>query len=307
MRLQILVVLVVLAVPAHAQAPEPTLSITSGSDTVVVSREADTTLRLTVTFQSENPLDQLSARQVRLSHSTTPDGWRISLDPQVLDVMGPDDSRQVTATITLGATARQSEAPVTFTARLVPRGQEGTPTFDPAAEDSVQVTLKRDDPRTREVLEGVGAWIWVILGALALLSVVLAIVLSRQSRAAVALRSDVRRAVVAPGRSVAVPLTVENLTRVEDTVVFHVAPVRPGWAAALPVPELPLDGRRREELHLVVTAPKDATVGSTQQVGVSAHSAQNPRRVAEWVVEVVVGDTEARRAAGDTTPADEME
>ncbi len=306
-RLLLLALLVLLIPLAAGQgAPAPTVALDAAAETVVVDRETQHTLTMTVRFESENPFDGLQARQIRLDHTPTPTGWSIELSPRQVSLMS-GQSAAVTATITLGAQAVQSETPVTFSAKLVPRGLEETPlgaAIDPEAEGTAQVVLKREDPLTREVLESVGPWIWVVLGGAALIAVILAVVLARGNKATVLMQTSTPRATVAPGRSVAIPIDVENLLRSEDTIVFHVAPVPDGWAASLPVPELPLDGKRREELHLVVTAPKNAAKGTEVAVGLTASSARSPGRMAELVVRVLVGSTEARKAAGDITPAD---
>ncbi len=307
-RLLSLALFMLLMVPLVAAqgAPAPTVTLAAPETPVIVDRESDHTFSMTLRFESDNPFDGLQPREFRIEHSTTPAGWSMQIEPRQV-TLAAGESESIAVTVTLGAGAEESEVPVTFTAKLVPRGAEGTPLgafIDPEAQGTAQVTLKREDPLTREVLEGVGPWIWVVLGAAALIAVVLAFVLARSNKPTVAMQTTSPRATVAPGRSVAVPVTVENLLRTEDTVVFHVAPVPAGWAASLPVPELPLDGKRREELHLVVTAPKDAPLGTDVAVGLSAGSARNPGRIAELVVHVIVGDTEAKKAAGDTTPAD---
>lgn len=307
-RLLSLALLILLMAPLVAAqgAPAPTVTLTAPETPVIVDREEDRTFTMTVRFDSENPFDGLQPRQIRIEQTVTPAGWSVRVSPNQV-TLASGESATVTATVTLGAGAVQSETKVTFTAKLVPRGAEGTPLgafIDPEAQGTSEVTLKREDPLTREVLEGVGSWIWVVLGAAALVAVILAFVLARGNKPTVVMQTHSPRATVAPGRSVAVPVTVENLLRAEDTILFHVAPVPAGWAASLPVPELPLDGKRREELHLVVTAPKDAPRGTEVSVGLSASSARNPGRIAELVVKVVVGDSEAKKAAGDTTPAD---
>ncbi len=301
-----LLVLFMVPLVAGQGAPAPTVTLVASESPVLVDRETDHVLTLQVTFESTTPFDSLQPRQIRIDHTATPAGWSIQISPRQVDLLA-GESATITATVTLGAQAVQSETQVTFSARLVTRGAEGTPlgaAIDPEAVGTADVTLKREDPLTREVLESVGPWIWVVLGGAALVAVILAIVLARGNKATIVMQTHSPRASVAPGRSVAVPVTVENLLRSEDTVIFHVAPVPDGWAASLPVPELPLDGRRREELHLVVTAPKGAPTGTQVAVGLSASSARSPGRIAELVVHVVVGDSDAKKAAGDTTPAD---
>lgn len=308
--LALLVATIIAAPAALAQgAPPPTVTIEASQETLVVSRESQATLTVTVTYASQNPLDDdAMGRSVELEAGALPAGWSAAIEPRIINGVNDGAAARFTVTITLGAQARQSEQTLALTAKVsnagFPGGTPVTEVVDPEATANAQVTLKRDDPLTREVLENVGGWIWALLGGLAILAVVLAVVLARSNRPVVSLSTGVKQAQVAPGRSVAIPVTVENLTSVEDTVIFHVAPLGGGWAASLPVPELPLDGRRREDLHLVVTAPPDARPGDAVQVGLTALGAQNPKRPAELVVDVTVSDTPARRAAGDTTPAD---
>ncbi len=307
MRRSLLLAFVLLLLPAaSAQGQiDPTITVQASADEVIVSREETSTFTLTIAFDSENPFDQGSPRSVALNTPTLPDGWVASYSATSFQMLAGD---RVTVTVTVGLSAgvEESQQTMAFTATVQSRSGQPIPGDTPVTSQPVQVTLQREDPLAREVLEGIGPWIFLVLGGLAALAVVLAVVLARNNRAVVALHSTVRHASVAPGRSVAVPVTVENLTSNEDTVLFHVAHVKEGWAASLPVPELLLAGRRREELHLVITAPKNAKVGDTARVGVTAHGAQNPRKVAELVVEMVVGDTDARKAAGDTTFADQQ-
>ncbi len=302
-------VALLLAPAAQAQQADPEVTVTASAAEVVVNRDATSSFTLQVSFTSDNPIDSEQAnnpRTVVLNTPTLPDGWVAQYSPGTSYQLTSGQVQTVTVTVGLAASVEESSQVMSFTATVQGRGGPALPGNQPVTSDPVQVTLQREDPLTREVLEGIGPWIFLVLGGLAVLAVILAVILARNNRAVVALHSNVHVANVGPGRSVAVPVSVENLTSNEDTILFHVARVRDGWAASLPVPELLLEGRRREELHLVITAPKDAQPGDTTRVGITAHGAQNPRKVAELVVEMHVGDTAERVAAGDTTFADEQ-
>lgn len=294
---------VLLMLPLAAAQGQASLELSASTETLVVSRESSADLELRVVLRSDNPFDTLQPREVRIETGQTPPGWIVRVTPERQDAP-VDTPITFTVQVDLTTQATESEVPVTFTAILVPRGAEDTPIggqIDPETESApVTVTLKREDPLTREVLENVGPWIWVGLGVLAVAVLVLAVVLTRGNKPTVDLSSRVKGAMVAPGRSVAIPVTVENLSSVDDTVVFHVAPMPTGWAASLPVPELALDGKQSEELHLVVTSPPDASIGEVVSVGISANGVQNPKRVAELVVDVKVVHAKAVQAAGGT-------
>jgi hypothetical protein len=82
---------------------------------------------------------------------------------------------------------------------------------------------------------------------------------------------------------------VQNIGGTHDTVLLRVAELPAGWAAFLPVVELPLGPGRSEELDLVVIAPADAAAGTRQQILVTATGSQNPRRPASLRFDVRVG------------------
>lgn len=312
MRSLLVVALIALLLAPAAQAQnqaDPVPTVEASATEVVVNRDDTSSFTLTISYTSQNPFDSPEAnnpRTVILNTPTLPDGWVAQYSPGTSFQLSAGEEQTVTVTVGLAASVEESTQVMSFTATVQGRAGLAVPGNEPVTSDPIQVTLQREDPLTREVLEGIGPWIFLVLGGLAALAVVLAVVLARNNRAVVALKSNVNVANVAPGRSVAVPVSVENLTSNEDTILFHVARVRDGWAASLPVPELHLEGRRREELHLVITAPKDARPGDNTRVGITAHGAQNPRKVAELVVDMQVGDTSEKIAAGDTTFADQQ-
>ncbi len=276
---------------ATAQTPEAsTLSVTSGGHgTVSVEEPAD--LQFTVTFESQNPLDTQNPRDIHLELDALPAGWTASIDPQSLSMVS-GASQTVTVTVAVSTQHTGDGADVTLRALLVPYGLNPVPgvgeAFDPAAtaEDSARVTV--DESLTRGLLEGLGNWIWFLLVAILALAGLAGKLIADARRQCVAMVASKTQVELAPGKNIAVPISVENLCRSEDTVVFHVASVAKGWSASLPVPELDLDGGATEEMQLIIAAPKDAVPGETQVVGLSAHSAQAPRRVAEAVITITV-------------------
>lgn len=246
----------------------------------------------TVRFDSQNPLDAQNARTLRLTVTGAADGWIYQLDTTDLELTAGSEAR-VTVQVAVSGDAEADETTVNLRAQLVPQSplaQVPTlgPLVDPAAEDTASVTVERQDATTRQVLETLGPWVYVIAAALIVAIVVLVKVLSDARRSLVALELDTERFTVKAGQSVAVPITVRNLGRTEDTVVFHVMTVAKGWAANLPVPELDLEGEQEEELHLIIYVPKEAESGTEQTIGVTAHSAAAPKRIAEAVVHVTV-------------------
>lgn len=290
----LLVFLVLLGLPVAAQSPDAgSVSVSVTPEEVVASVEEPATFDIVVGFTSENPLDGQQTRRVDVEVTGTPAGWSVVLDRSRVD-LSPGGSATVTATVSINVNAEADDADLVVTATLYPRGLNDVPgvgtTVDPADTADASVTVLREDPLTREFVEAVGGWLWILLGAGVVLAIVAAKLVFDTRRTAVKLHAKTTEVAVEAGGRVAVPLRVENLTRSEDTVVFHVAPMPDGWSAHLPVPELDLDGQQSEELHLIIQAPTDAPPDAREVVGVSAHSAQAPKRVAELVITAVVQD-----------------
>ena len=100
--------------------------------------------------------------------------------------------------------------------------------------------LKLDNSATRNVIEAVGPWIYLIL-LLLVAAVLVAVGLSVAARRTlVRLVSDARELPVPPGGRVSFPFRAEGLAREQDTLLLQVSAVQEGWAAFLPVPELVL-------------------------------------------------------------------
>ncbi|MGB1586027.1 MAG: hypothetical protein ACPHID_03145 [Thermoplasmatota archaeon] len=291
MRLLWLVCLLALTASVAAQAPEgATVTVTPGTAASASLDEAGSA-EFTVRFDSQNPIDAQQARSLRLSVSGAADGWTYQLDTTDLELTAGSESR-VTVRVAVSGDAEAESSTVTLLAQLVPQGLNAVPTvgplLDPAAEGTGSVTVERDDSTTRQVLEVLGPWVYVIAAALIIAVIVLVKVMADARRTLVALETREGPVTIKPGQSIAIPVTVRNLGRTEDTVVFHVMTVAQGWAASLPLPELDLDAEQEEELQLIVHAPEDATSGSEQTIGVTAHSAAAPKRVAEAVITVHV-------------------
>lgn len=297
--LLVLVVLLGLAPTAEAQSADAgTVSVSVSQQQLVASVEESAAFDVDVSFTSDSPLDSAQDRTVLVEVTGAPEGWSAVLDRSRLS-MGPGDTERVTVTVSITVNAEADDADLVVTASLLPRGINSVPqgsTLDPADTADASVTVLREDPLTREVVEAVGAWLWLLLAAGLVLAIVSVKLVYDTRRVAVRLHAKTTEVAVEAGSRVAVPLRVENLTRVEDTVVFHVAPMPDGWAAHLPVPQLDLDGGQSEELHLIIQAPADAPPGAREVVGISAHSAQAPKRAAELVIAAVVQEDDGHRA-----------
>ena len=276
----------------QAQAPEgATVVVTPGAVTHA-SLDDPGSVTFTVSFDSPNPIDGQNARTIRVSTSGAPSGWTYALSESDLQLTSGGQAT-VTVQVAVSADAEAGEAQVNLLAQLVPQSpltQIPTlgPILDPAAQDQASATIERQDSTTREVIEAVGPWLYVILAALVIAILIAVKVVLDGRRILVALETDGHDVHIGPGKAVAVPVSVRNLGRSEDTIVFHVMTVAKGWAASLPVPELDLGPDASEELQLIIHAPKDAEPGSQQSIGITAHSGAAPRRIAEVVVRVHV-------------------
>ncbi len=292
--------LLLLAASAFAQVPSPapSVEVSASPSEVDVSVEAPAEISIAVENTSPatgTPLDQ--PRTVLLEVTGAPDGWTASVSPASLQLAaGENGTARLTIAVATGAS--DGDIALTVTAKLLPLGASAIPgvgpAVDPEATATASVQAHRDDPVTRDILETIGPWIYVLL--LAFLAAVLLsvrfVVASR--RVTVALRSDQSEVTVFPGGRAAAPLVVQNLTKEEDTVVFQVSAVGNGWAAFLPVPELLLGPEATEELSLTVIASKDLESGATQSVLVTATSAQTPGRPATLSFQATVGEPEPK-------------
>ncbi|HLF16983.1 MAG TPA: hypothetical protein VI796_06110 [Candidatus Thermoplasmatota archaeon] len=281
---------------AGAQAPpspEPSVAISAADTEVSVSVESPTTVDLTVentTPGTGTPLDQ--PRTILLEVSGASEGWTAHVDPVRLR-LAAGATATATLTISVATDAGASDATVTVVAKMLPLGVDAIPGVGPAVDPettaSVEVQAHRDDSLTRDILETIGPWIYVLfLALLAAILITVKLVVGNR-RTAVALSAEAADVTVPAGGRGTLTLTVENLTKAEDTVVFQVSAVATGWAAFLPVPELQLAPQAREEIALTVIAAKDLHPGDSQSILVSATSAQAPKRPAVVTVDATVG------------------
>ena len=300
----VLLSILVLAAPALAQVPPPP----SGAPVVTVAFELDegkvslddgAVFKATVTnggTPSSTPLDANNVGEVTLAITGAPEGWIVGVLPASFDLV-PGESRDVEVQVSLEANSKAKAADLTLTATMsspleglnpilggVPGGAQTT-----TASDAIHVT--RDDSVTRDILEAVGPWIYVIL-LLLVAAVLVAVAISLASRRSlVRLSSDARELTLPPGGRVAFPFKVEGLAKQEDAVLLQVSAVQEGWAAFLPVPEVTLAPGEVQEMTLVVISPKTASDGARQAVLVSATSAKAPKGAAnlEFIASVHSG------------------
>lgn len=227
------------------------------------------------------PLDR--ARKVSLSLSNPPAGWNARLSQTEFD-LGPGQSGKSTLTISVSANAPETAATLTVTARMYALGVNEVPVAGPQADpESTAATVvkgMRTDSVTRDILETVGPYIWVVLLGLVAAVVLALSILASNRRVAVRLSSPEAQQALAPGARATFPLRVHNITRQPDTVFLRASPLPEGWAAYLPTPQLDLDGGQQEEVSIVVISPKDAVDGAHQAVDVTATSSLAPRRPA---------------------------
>ncbi len=275
------------------------ISVEPNATSVAVGVDSPGSFTADITYDSSNPLDDVQDRTILVDLEGVPDGWTANVEPAHFSLAN-HATMSVTVTVAVTPGAAADDMQVVINARLMPRGVADVPSvggqIEPEETASASVDVLREDPLTREALEAVGPWLWLVLAAALVLAIIAAKLVYDTRRTAVKLHCKVTEAAVLPGGRVAVPMRVENVTRVEDTIVFHVAPMPDGWSAHLPVPELDLDGHQSEELHLIIQAPANARAGDRHNVGVSAHSAQAPKRAAELVLAAVVDSDEPAKS-----------
>lgn len=300
------IALVGIAAPAAAQAPpSPAAAVSVAFDeergAITVDRAA--TFRLVVRNDgAAMPAgNEGTASDVTLAVTGIPEGWTASATPASFALQN-GQSRTVELQVSVSPSAAAREADLVVTAELVSPLGGLDPILGPGGQSqrataSDQIHLVRDDSVTRDILEGLGKWIYAVLLLLvAAVFVAVAITLSSR-RALVRLSSDTRELTVPPGGRVVFPFKVEGLARHEDSALLQVSAVQEGWAAFLPVPELALEPGQVQDLTLVVIAPKNASEGSRQAVLVSATSSKAPKGAANLeFVATVHGGTPPRAA-----------
>ncbi|MEA3189628.1 MAG: hypothetical protein QOD77_210 [Thermoplasmata archaeon] len=275
---------------------------------VTVSLDESAVVELTVTntgTPTGTPLDQ--PRTVVLDVVGETNGWTASIDPTTL-VLNPGQSLKARVTVGVSAQAQATVADLNVTARMYPAGVGVVPgvgpAVDPEATDTAPLRATRDDSAVRNLLEQTGPYLWVVLLGLLAAVVVLSSVLAANRRVAVRIASPAAHLDIAPGGRVALPVTVSNITKREDTVVLRAVCKAEGWATFLPTPQVDLDGGQEEELSVIVIAPKDARPEERAMVEVVAVSAQAPRRPAKLQFEATVAAGAKRRATGSTASSE---
>ena len=275
------------------------VEVKAASQSLEVSIDTAGTTQVTVTNTgSPTGVDAFDrARLVTLAVADPPAGWNARLS-QTEFHLKPGESGRAQLTVTVVAAAEAKEAGVTVNAKMFALGVSSVPVAGPQADpESTAATVvqaKRTDSVTREVLETVGPYIWVVLLGLVAAVVLALSILASNRRVAVRLSSpEAEQSITAGGRA-AFPLRVHNITRQPDTVFLRAAPLPEGWAAYLPTPQLDLEAGQQEEVSVVVISPKEAGEGAEQSVDVTATSSIAPRRPATMRFEAKVA---ARRKA----------
>ncbi len=277
-----LVLLVLGTAMAQAPSASPSVSI-EGPTEGKASIQAARTFTFTVKNNGQStPLDQQNQGTVTIAVGGVPEGWTASANPPAFK-LAPGASATVELQVSVAPEAEAKSADVTVTATMVsPLGGLDpilgqVPGGTQTSQAQVSIHLTSSDTVTRDLLEAVGPWIYLIL-LLLIAAVIVAVAITIASRRSVVrLSSDSRDLPVAAGSRVAFPFRAEGLAKDQDTVLLQVSAVQEGWAAFLPVPELVLDPGQTQELSLIVIAPKDATPGSRQVVLVTAASAKAPK------------------------------
>ncbi|MEA3166112.1 MAG: hypothetical protein QOJ26_981 [Thermoplasmata archaeon] len=284
-----LVAIAVLAPPALAQMPpsaSPAVDISGATDRGTVS--VDTPKSFAFTVKNNSPTvpgaEAQSSANVVVTVDGIPAGWTVSANPAAFK-LAPGASQAVTVQVQVSPDAKIEKASMTVKAVLTSPldpvlGQIPGSPAPQTATDSAPLAVEVDNSLTRQVMETLGPWIYVLL-LLLVAAVVVAIAITISSRRTmVRLFADTRELAVAPGGKVAFPFRVEGLARDTDTILLQVSAVQEGWAAFLPVPELVIEPGQAQELSLVVIAPRIATQGTRQAILVTATSAKAPKGAA---------------------------
>ncbi|MFA5942851.1 MAG: NEW3 domain-containing protein [Candidatus Thermoplasmatota archaeon] len=286
--LLILLVALLAAASIQAQTPStsPAVEISGKADSGTVSVDQVT---FEFTVKNNSPLvpgiEQQSKADVAVTIDGIPAGWTVSAEPSSFE-LAPGASQAVKIKVQVAPDADSKEAALTVIAVLV-SPLEGldpilgqNPQTAQTATDSAPLRIEVRNSLTRNVMETLGPWIYVVL-LLLVAAVLVAVILTVSARRAlVRLASDTRELSVVPGGKVAFPFRIEGLARDTDTVLLAVSAVQEGWAAFLPVPELVLEPGQAQELSLVIIAPHDAAQGTRQAVLVTATSAKAPKGAA---------------------------
>lgn len=311
--LAFLLALLSVAAIVGAQAPPslaPAVDISGEAASGTVSIDKPATFTFAVKNNSPAPpgAEQQSKADVTVVVEGVPAGWTVSVAPSSFE-LAPGATQAVAVQVQVSPEAEAREGAMEVKAVLVSPlesldpvlGQVPGGAASQTATDTAPLAIQVHNSVTRDVMEALGPWIYVVL-LLLVAAVVVAVAITVSSRRTlVRLSADTREQVVAPGGKVSYPFRVEGLARDSDTILLQVSAVQEGWAAFLPVPELALEPGQAQDLNLVVIAPRSAPQGARQAILVTATSGRAPKGAANLeFVAVVEGledlPTAARRA-----------
>lgn len=299
----LLILLAVHGAQAQAQvAPSVDVSGESDRGAVAVDHPATFTFTVTNTRTPAPAQGDNGADRVVIHVDGVPDGWTVNPSPSDFR-LAAGDRQQVDVQVSVSPGSPE-QATLTVVADIYSALEGLEPVISPVpggsqhASDSATLAVQVDNSLTRDVLETLGPWVYVLLVLLVLAVLVAVAIAVSARRALVRLASDTRELRVAPGGKVAFPFRAAGLARDTDTVLLQVSAVQEGWAAFLPVPELVMEPGQAHDLTLVVIAPRTATQGTRQAVLVTATSAKAPKGAASLeFIAVVEGpaDLQAER------------
>ncbi|HJQ93261.1 MAG TPA: NEW3 domain-containing protein [Candidatus Thermoplasmatota archaeon] len=288
----LLAVLLAVAPIASSQAPpsaQPAVSIEGSSEGGTASADDPATFRFTVRNDSQGIPggEDQSKADVAVTVEGVPEGWTVSVTPSSFE-LAPGASQPVDVQVQVPPDAGTKSATMTVKAVLVSPLESLEPILgqvpgggaSQTATDSAPLTVEVSDSVTRQVLETLGPWVYVLLLLLVAAVLVAIGVTVASRRTMVRLSAETRELPVPPGGKVAFPFRVEGLARDPDAVLLQVSAVQEGWAAFLPVPELVLEPGQPQEVTLMVIAPRIANQGTRQGVLVTATSAKAPKGAA---------------------------
>jgi NPCBM-associated, NEW3 domain of alpha-galactosidase len=296
-----LLAVLLVAAPALAQQPPSSakaeVDITGETEAGTVS--VDHPASFSFTIKNNSPTvpggEQQSKGDVTVAVDGVPAGWTVAVQPSAFE-LAPGATMAVTVQVQVAPDAEAEAASMTVKVVLVSAlegldpilGQIPGGTASQTATDSAPLAIEVHNSATRQVMETLGPWIYVLL-LLLVAAVVVAIALTVAARRTlVRMAADVREQPVAPGGRVSFPFRVEGLARDTDTVLLQVSATQEGWAAFLPVPELVIEPGQPQDLTLVVIAPRTAAQGARQAVLVTATSARAPKGAANLEFVAVV-------------------
>lgn len=220
------------------------------------------TYELTVRNTGASPIPQ--QHTIQISTSAVPQGW--SLDP------APPESMQLAAgardAFTMGLCPGEDAAPdrevsVTVTATVTDQAS-GNPS-DPA---TVRATLQEESLFGLDIAD---SFLWLILGALAILVAIILISRKRTTHGVTLVCTESAKE-VHPGRGTSFPIRIRNEGSERDIVALHVSEPPAGWDTFLPLADLPLDAGEEQTVWLSVRSPAEATPGQHVTVRVTARS-----------------------------------